>query len=244
MSTPRHASGTPPMEDTTRRTLADLVNSHSLEDRLMEQTFTEPTRTRTRTRRTRPAWSTVEPAPLTVVPRRAQKAPRVPFVALISLLLAGGVVGLLLFNTELQQGSFTTSALEERAAVLAGREESLQMQLDRLRDPQHIAVQAKKLGMVPASNPAFLRLSDGKVLGHPTVATSADSVRISPLPAAKPESLRQRLVILKADPERHGHHGSDTADGPTAASPDQGLPSRTKNSDGAAQGDQARGRTP
>lgn len=198
-----------------------------------------------RTRVPRPVWPKFERAPLTVVPRRAQKAPRVPFVALVSLLLAGGVVGLLLFNTELQQGSFTSSALEERAAVLAGKEESLQMQLDRLRDPQHIAAQAKKLGMVPASNPAFIRLSDGKVLGRPTVATSADSVRISPLPAAKPESLRPRLVVLKApQARRHARHGRDTAALRTAISPDQGLGSRTKNSDGAAEGHQARGRTP
>lgn len=187
-----------------------------------------------RTRVPRPGWSTERP-PLTVVPRRAPKAPRVPFVALISLLLAGGVVGLLLFNTELQQGSFTATALEQRAAVLAGKEESLQMQLDRLRDPQHIAARAKKLGMVPAGNPAFLRVTDGKVLGRPTVTTSADSVRISPLPAVKPESLRRTVVVLKAPQQlRHGRRGRDTTGARTPASSDQGPASRTKGSDHAA----------
>lgn len=187
-------------------------------------------------------WAPVERTRLTVVPRRSQKAPRVPFVALVSLLLAGGVVGLLLFNTNMQQGSFVASAMEERAAVLAGKEESLRMQLDRLRDPQNIAARAKKLGMVPASNPAFIRLSDGKVLGTPSVANPADSVRITPLPAAKPQSLRPKFVILKAPHARkHDARTRDTARGDAAASPDQGLASRTKSGEGA---DQSGGRTP
>lgn len=189
-------------------------------------------------------WVAVEHARLTVVPRRTQKAPRVPFVALISLLLVGGVVGLLLFNTNMQQGSFVASAMEERAAVLAGKEESLRMQLDRLRDPQHIATRAKQLGMVPASNPAFLRLSDGKVLGKPTLATSADAVRIAPLPAAKPQSLRTRFVIARTPRGvRHEAGNGDTTSAGAAASPEQGFGSRTKNRNGAAGADQSGGRT-
>jgi hypothetical protein len=146
----------------------------------------------------RSSWEAVERARLTVVPRGSRKASRVPFVTLVSVLLLGGVVGLLLFNTHMQQGSFVASSLEERAAVLAGQEESLQMQLDRLRDPQHVAARAKKLGMVPASSPAFLRLGDGKVLGNPEVADPADAVQIVPAPQAKPQSLRPRLVIAEA----------------------------------------------
>jgi hypothetical protein len=192
----------------------------------------------------RQAWSAVERARLTVVPRRAQKAPRVPFVALVTLLLVGGVVGLLLFNTNMQQGSFVASALEERAAVLAGKEESLQMQLDRLRDPQHIAARAKKLGMVPASSPAFIRLSDGKVLGKPAVATATDAVRIAPLPAAKPQSLRPKVVVEAPHERGRAGQARDTARRHSAASPDPGRTSRTKKTDGAGDADQSGGRTP
>ena len=145
----------------------------------------------------RSSWAAVERARLTVVPRRSPQASPVPFVTLVSVLLLGGVVGLLLFNTNMQQASFVASSLEERAAVLAGKEESLQMQLDRLRDPQHVAARAKKMGMVPASSPAFIRLTDGKVLGNPEVAEPADALRIAPAPQAKPQSLRPRLVIAE-----------------------------------------------
>ena len=61
------------------------------------------------------------------------------------------------------------------------------MELDALRDPQRLAARAKKLGMVPPPSPAFVRLSDGKVLGTPGAATALDAIRINPLPAAKPK---------------------------------------------------------
>lgn len=162
-----------------------------------------------RVRAPRRADEAFDRAPLTVVPRRTGKAPRVPFVSLVTLLLVGGIAGLLLFNTSMQQGSFVTSSLEERAAVLEGKEETLRIQLHRLREPQHVAAEAKKLGMVPASNPAFLRLSDGKVLGKPSLALPTDAVRIAPLPPVKPASLQAKLVIL--DVPRAGRAGPTTS---------------------------------
>lgn len=191
------------------------------------------------------AEAAVERARLTVVPRRAQKAPRVPFVTLVSVLLISGVVGLLLFNTHMQQASFVATAMEERAAVLAGQEESLQMQLDRLRDPQHIAAKAKTLGMVPVNSPAFIRLSDGKVLGKPTAAGPADSLRINPLPAAKPDSVRPRTVVAPVeDLLATGEQAGDTTEGNDRASRDQAGSSRTKKPNTANGARQSTGRTP
>lgn len=210
----------------------------------------------------RPAWSAVERARLTVVPRRTQKAPRVPFISLVSLLLVGGVVGLLLFNTNMQQASFVATSMEEQAAVLAGKEESLRLQLDRLRDPQQVAARAKRLGMVPAANPAFIRLSDGEVLGQPTVAEPTEGFRIAPLPPAKPQSLRPELVIVDAPKARHDRRdrasqnrragegrraargrGRDTAPQSARASGDHALSSRTNEESAAAGTRQSGGRT-
>lgn len=183
-----------------------------------------------RNRIPRLAEAAVERARLTVVPGRAHKAARVPFITLVSLLLIGGVVGLLLFNTHMQQGSFVVSSLEQQASVLAGKEESLRMQLHRMRDPQHVAAQAKKLGMVPAGSPAFIRLSDGKVLGRPAVAEPADALRIAPLPPSKPSSVRPRLVIAEVpDVPREAGRERDTSDRSEAASQDRDAKSRTKS---------------
>jgi cell division protein FtsB len=179
--------------------------------------------TQARNRVPRFAEAAVERARLTVVPRRATRAPKVPFVSLVSLLLVGGVVGLLLFNTNMQQASFVATELEATAAALDAKEQSLQMQLDNLRDPQKVASRAQKLGMVPASSPAFIRLSDGQVLGNPVVAEPTDAMRISPLPTRKPKSLRPDPVIIDIEPVK-SKNKADTA----SADADRGTAEGTK----------------
>jgi hypothetical protein len=153
-----------------------------------------------RTRVPRFAEAAVERARLTVVPpRRAigrTQAARTPFAVLVIAMLVAGVVGLLMFNTNMQQASFKATALQEQVNTLTAKEQSLNMTLDALRNPQRLAVAAKELGMVPPSQPAFIRL-DGKVLGAPVAATGADAVRINPLPTPKPASLKQKTVIVR-----------------------------------------------
>ena len=139
-----------------------------------------------RARLPRIAGTAVERARLSVVPRRRPRAPRLPFAILVGVVLLGGVVGLLLFNTSMQQASFAATALEARAVALHAEQQSLRMELDQLRDPQHVASRAQQLGMVPLVNPAFLRLSDGSTLGDPVPAAATDGQRITPLPARRP----------------------------------------------------------
>jgi cell division protein FtsB len=136
------------------------------------------------------AEDAVERARLTVVPRRNPRAKRVPFMILVSLVLLAGVVGLLLFNTHMQQASFRATALAAEAQRLHATEQSLRMEIDKLRDPQRVATKAQRLGMVPMVNPAFIRLSDGETLGNPVPASVADSQRLTALPPAKPKAFR------------------------------------------------------
>ena len=63
----------------------------------------------------------VERARLTVVPARSlarSQAARTPFAVLVIALLVAGVVGLLMFNTHMQQTSFTATALEQQSQIL------------------------------------------------------------------------------------------------------------------------------
>jgi hypothetical protein len=142
----------------------------------------------------------VERARLTVVPRRRTRAARVPFVALVTIVLLGGVVGLLLFNTSMQQASFASTALEGQADTLAARQQTLQMELDRLRDPQRIASSAQKLGMVQAGNPAFVRLGTGQVSGQPSPGDRSLSFPIWPT-ITKPAVLNPHPNIVTVPPE-------------------------------------------
>lgn len=153
-----------------------------------------------RTRVPRFAGAAVERARLTVVPRRQARAARAPFAALVIGLLAAGVVGLLMFNTHMQQLSFRATDLQTRADALVARQQSLGIELQALRDPQRLAVEAKNLGLVAPVNPAFVKLADGTVLGTPTPATPDDAMRINPLPPTRPKALapKPRIVIVRA----------------------------------------------
>lgn len=165
-----------------------------------------------RTRIPRLAGIAVDRARLSVVPRPRTRAARMPFIALVSALLLGGVVGLLLFNTSMQQASFAAASLESQATTLAAREQSLQMDLDRLRDPQRVAGAAQRLGMVQACSPAFLSLDTGKVSGQPCAGTGAVPFRIDPRPPAMPAELNPKAnVVYVASPKSHDDTGAGSA---------------------------------
>jgi hypothetical protein len=95
------------------------------------------------------------------------RPPRMPFVIFVVSLLAAGLVGLLLLNTELQSGTFQVTALNNQADQLRDQQEQLEKQVRTLESPQNLADRALRMGMVPNPNPVFLRLSDGRVLGVP-----------------------------------------------------------------------------
>jgi hypothetical protein len=121
-----------------------------------------------------PSKARVTPAPATrpepklrVVYGAPFRPPRMPFVIFVVSLLAAGLVGLLLLNTELQGGTFQVTELNKQAGQLRDQQEQLEKQVRTLESPQNVADRALRMGMVPNPNPVFLRLSDGKVLGVP-----------------------------------------------------------------------------
>jgi hypothetical protein len=105
------------------------------------------------------------PAALRLVPARRSSAPRAPFVTMVVLLLAGGLLGLLALNTVLAQDAFRLHALVQDQKALVDREQTLEREVETLRTPRNLAERARELGMVPGPVPAFLRLPDGVVLG-------------------------------------------------------------------------------
>lgn len=137
------------------------------------------------------AQAALDRARLTVVPRtRRSRAARIPFVTFVSIILLAGVVGLLLFNTSMQQASFRETALERQATDLSAQQEALEMDLQALREPQRVARAAQRLGMVIPSTPAgILDLASGKVTGDPTPATAQDSIPLQMPAPRKPAEL-------------------------------------------------------
>ena len=107
----------------------------------------------------RPAAKASRPASrgrLALVPAPA-RARRAPFVVLLLVLLASGLVGLLLLNTASAQDSFRLHALQNEDAVLQQQQQALTSMADGLDDPSRLAALATGLGMVPGGPPIFLR---------------------------------------------------------------------------------------
>ncbi len=81
-----------------------------------------------------------------------------------------GLLALLVLNTALAKGSFRAHELRVQKADLAQREQLLRTQIQNASSPVTLYKRATDLGMVESVTPAFIRLSDGKILGVPYAA--------------------------------------------------------------------------
>lgn len=123
-------------------------------------------------------------ANLSLVRPGQRRAGTLPFLLTIGAMLLGGLVGLLMFNTSMQNVAFQQNALQAEATNLAAQAQGLDMQLAGLSDPQHIASRAKGLGMVIPQTVAFIRIPNGQVLGTPAPADGSATPNLwAPNPA-------------------------------------------------------------
>jgi hypothetical protein len=123
---------------------------------------------------------------LRLVATRRSSAAKAPFVAVVVVILGAGLLGLLLLNTVLAQDAFRLHALQVQGHVLADQEQGLQREVERLQSPESLADRATELGMVPGGPPAFLRLSDGAILGTALPGQVAPPTVVVAKPAPKP----------------------------------------------------------
>jgi hypothetical protein len=138
------------------------------------------------------------------------------FVVVCAIMLASGLITLLVLNTGLAQGSFTLQKLQSTSDQLTDAQVVLNQSLDAAKSPANLATRATAMGMVPAESAAFLRLSDGKVIGvakpapagpgftvvgtaaSPSAPASATSTKAAPAPAAlKPTSAAPAPAAVK-----------------------------------------------
>ena len=110
------------------------------------------------------------PGRIRLVPTPATSRSRVPFILLCITTLGVALVGVLLLNTTMAHGSYEQRGLQRELARLAQEEQALLAQLDAASSPRELAEHAARMGMVQDSTPAFVRLSDGKVIGDVTPA--------------------------------------------------------------------------
>ncbi|MEU3728665.1 septum formation initiator family protein [Streptomyces sp. NPDC033538] len=100
------------------------------------------------------------------------QAARAPFVLLVVVLLGGGLIGLLVLNSAMSEGSFQLDDLKQKTKELTDEEQALQRDIDAYSAPRALQRRARELGMVPGGDPAFLA-PDGTVKGSPGPAPAA-----------------------------------------------------------------------
>ena len=115
------------------------------------------------------------PRRIEIVTSRAQRRAR-PKLA-YALVAVGGLtlifLAQLLLSIALSNGAYQISSLLIEKRDLGREEGSLSEQLELVGSTQNLAANAQSLGMVGTSAPAFLRLSDGAVIGSAVAAEAA-----------------------------------------------------------------------
>ncbi len=151
---------------------------------------------------------------LRLVPPGRLQPPRAPFVALVVAFLAAGLVGLLVLNTIIAENSFRARDLQRRGTALDLTQQRLLREIDAVEAPAALAARAHALGMVPAGAPAFIRLTDGKVLGVPSPAMVP-----SPLPRIAASPLNGASPLTGASPGPAARPSPGVATGWTVVAP-------------------------
>ncbi|MEU7760028.1 MULTISPECIES: hypothetical protein [Micromonospora] len=117
------------------------------------------------------------PAPrLRVAPPAPIRVPRAPFVALILVLVVGGVLGILAVNTKINENAFKLEKLQQQQAKLDVDEQELKKEIAKQEAPGNLTANARRLGLVESEDPAYIRLPDGQTIGVPHPAQGAPSV--------------------------------------------------------------------
>lgn len=90
------------------------------------------------------------------------------------IVLFGIIVSQILMSISLSSGAYEIAELKQQNIDLNLEHQALSQELGYLTSPQHLAVEAEKLGMVTGTNPVFLHLSTGSVSGAPQPAPAGN----------------------------------------------------------------------
>jgi ABC-type enterobactin transport system permease subunit len=121
-----------------------------------------------------------------VVPAAIRQTGNGVFALICMVLLAAGLVALLMMNTALASGIYQLKDLQARSGTLTDTQEQLTQVVDDLRSPRTLADAAQALGMVPAKSMAFVRLSDGAIIGVAQPAKAEQRLNVITSPVAPP----------------------------------------------------------
>jgi hypothetical protein len=134
--------------------------------------------------------------PLRVIPSRIGTSGNGTFATLCVSLLTLGLIGLLLLNTALAEGSLTLGALQKESGRLTDRAGDLGEEIARASSSNSLASSAAALGMVRGTERGYIDLRTGKVSGSPQPATKLQKVAIVVAPMPAPKAVKRLTSAL------------------------------------------------
>jgi hypothetical protein len=165
-------------------------------------------------RRARKEFETAaEPRRVQIVATRSQRRarPKLVYGLGATAVLFAIFLAQLLITIALSSGAYTISGLQSTQQGLGRTSSALNEKLDTLASGQNLQANAVALGMVSSSQAAFLRLSDGAVLGTPLPAgaaaattTTTTSTTGTAATGSIPNSLLTSIPLIKSTGVGHG----------------------------------------
>jgi hypothetical protein len=159
-------------------------------------------------RPTRGQFEVVEqPRRVQIVTTRAQRRarPKLVYGLGASAVIFAIFLAQLLITIALSSGAYAITGLQTTEQGLGRTSNALNERLDTLSSSQNLSANALALGMVSSSQAAFLRLSNGSVVGSASPAgASAVTSTTPPVADGVPNSLLASIPLIKSTGAGHG----------------------------------------
>ncbi|MGO1225418.1 hypothetical protein ACT3SQ_12875 [Brachybacterium sp. AOP42-C2-15] len=145
---------------------------------------------------------------LTVVATPKAAGSSMPFTMLCTLIVAATLAALLYLNIQMSDASYEINRLQGQSQRLNEESQALAETNERLGTPQELERQAREIGMVPVSDPAYIDLDTGQIIGEtsPTAQTEAN-----PELAAVPAEVAVPPAQIYDEPDAYHGMGNEGA---------------------------------
>ena len=106
----------------------------------------------------------------------AKRRPRVFYATVTVAVVAAIILAQIVLSVAVSSGAYEIATLQKSTKELSRTYTSKSQELAQISSPQHVAARAESFGMVSSNSPAYLRLSDGKILGAPHPASGSGAL--------------------------------------------------------------------
>jgi hypothetical protein len=180
-------------------------------------------------------FETAEPRRVRIVTTVAQRRarPKIVYAIVATAVIFGIFLAQLMLSIALSGGAYRISTLQAEQVQDGRIASSLSEKLNTIGSTQNLAANARALGMVASASQAFLRLSDGKVLGTSTAAPTSSPSDKSGATSSVPNSLLDGIPLVKTPTSGHGDANA-TESTTSSTQSNSGSASGSSSSDSAS----------